>query len=91
MSATTCEACQRPNGKTRSVLAMALLCAHCSLTGLALLASLALATAPTIFGIGLEWILPPFFLLGLLAFLMWPRKALQHNHPHEPAPQEPQA
>lgn len=80
MSAT-CEACRTPGGKKRSLLAMVLLCAHCSLTGIALVASVALASAPTLFGIGLDWILPPFFLLGLFAFLVWPRKAIQHDHP----------
>lgn len=75
-----CEACAKPGGKKRSVVAMALLCAHCSLTALAAIATIALASAPTLFGIGLEWILPPFFLLGLFAFLVWPRKAVQHDH-----------
>lgn len=76
----SCEACASPNGKKRGVVAMALLCAHCSLTALAAIATIALASAPTLFGVGLEWVLPPFFLLGLFAFLVWPRKPPQHNH-----------
>lgn len=79
---SSCEACARPGGKKRSVVAMALLCAHCSLTAVAAIATVALASAPTLFGIGLEWILPPFFLLGLFAFLVWPRKAIQNDHSH---------
>lgn len=78
-----CEACARPGGKKRGILAMALLCAHCSLTALAVLATLTLASAPTLFGIGLEWVLPPFFILGLFAFLMWPTKPLEHRHAAE--------
>ncbi|HEX2021779.1 MAG TPA: hypothetical protein VHH36_03650 [Candidatus Thermoplasmatota archaeon] len=80
-AAGTCEACARPDGKKRSVIAMALLCAHCSLTAAAAVATALLAGAPTIFGVGLAWILPPFFLLGLFAFLVWPRKPLEHDHP----------
>lgn len=76
----TCEACSRPGGKKRSVIAMALLCAHCSLTAIAAVATVSLASAPTLFGIGLEWILPPFFILGLFTFLVWPRRPLQHQH-----------
>ena len=79
--AHACQACASPNGKKRGVVAMALLCAHCSLTALAAIATIALASAPTLFGIGLEWILPPFFILGLFAFLLWPSKPVQHNHP----------
>ena len=68
-------ACPRPAGKKRSVVLMALLCAHCSLTAAATLAALALAGGPALFGIGLGWLVPPFFLLGLFAFLAWPRAA----------------
>lgn len=75
-----CEACARPGGKKRSVIAMALLCAHCSLTAGAAIATVALASAPTLFGIGLDWVLPPFFILGLFAFLVWPRTPLVHDH-----------
>lgn len=75
-----CEACARPTGKKRSLLAMVFLCAHCSVTAILGLATLALASAPTLFGVGLQWILPPFFLGGLLAFLMWPGKSLAHDH-----------
>lgn len=80
MSAS-CQACARPDGKKRSIVAMALLCTHCALTGAALIASIALASAPTLFGIGLDWLLPPFFILGLFAFWVWPRKSLTHDHP----------
>lgn len=89
-NAIACEACAKPDGKKRSVVAMVLLCAHCSLTALAAIATIALASAPTLFGLGLEWILPPFFILGLFAFLVWPTKAPQHNHP-VPSPQESNA
>jgi hypothetical protein len=64
-------ACARPEGHKRSVLMMAFLCAHCSLTLLATIATLALATVPTFFGIRLDWILPPFFILGLFALWLW--------------------
>jgi hypothetical protein len=83
MTHPTCEACARPDGKKRSVIAMVLLCTHCSLAALAAIATLSLATAPTIFGVGLEWILPPFFILGLFAFWIWPRKDVRHDHPDE--------
>ena len=76
----TCEACRRPGGRKRSVLALVLLCAHCSLTGFAVIFTVALASAPTFFGVGLQWVLPPFFLLGVFAFLVWPRNALVHDH-----------
>lgn len=76
-----CEACASPRGKKRGVLAMALLCAHCSLTAIAAIATVTLATAPTLFGLGLEWLLPPFFILGLLGYFMWPTKAPEHDHP----------
>ncbi len=89
-AASAHEACAKPDGKKRSVVAMVLLCAHCSLTTLAAVATLALASAPTLFGVGLEWILPPFFILGLFAFLASPAKTRQHNHP-VPSPQESNA
>lgn len=54
--------------KKRSFFAV-LLCAHCTLTGGAALLTITLASAPTLFGIGLQWILPPFFIVGV--FLIW--------------------
>ena len=81
--AHACQACASPKGKKRGVVAMALLCAHCSLTAVAAIATIALASAPTLFGIGLEWILPPFFILGLFAFFVWPTRPAQHNHSPE--------
>lgn len=76
------EACAAPTGRKRNVLLVALLCAHCSLTALAALAAILLAGAPSIFGVGLEWVLPPFFILGLFLLLVWPRKT------HKPNPLE---
>lgn len=87
-SARTCDGCARPEGRKRSVIAMALLCAHCSLTALAALAAVALASAPTLFGVGLAWILPPFFLLGLFAFLVWPTRPADHDHSRAPTPEK---
>ena len=80
MEGPTHEACARPPGKKRSVVMMALLCAHSSLTLVATRAALTLASAPTLFGIGLEWILPPFFIIGLFVLWIWPR-----NTPSTPA------
>ena len=68
------KACPTPGARKRSVLLVALLCAHCSLTALAALAAILLAGAPTLFGVGLEWVLPPFFILGLFLILVWPRR-----------------
>ena len=74
------KACATPGARKRNVLLVALLCAHCSLTAAAALAAVLLAGAPSIFGVGLEWVLPPFFILGLFLILVWPRR---DNQPHE--------
>lgn len=60
--------CRTDRGRNRSALLGALLCgAHCSLTAAVVALSFALSAAPALFGIPLQYIVPPFFIVGLFA------------------------
>lgn len=51
---------------------MALLCAHCSLTLLIPLAALALGGGSLVlFGVDVNYVWPPFLILGLFAWYVW--------------------
>lgn len=67
-----CATAPARGGKKRSTAAMVLLCAHCSLTVFGAIAALGLAAIPASIALGIKWVLPPFFLLGLLLFVTRP-------------------
>lgn len=53
-------------------LGLALLCSHCAITGiLALVAGAGLLSAPVLFGVDLNWVWPPFFILGAFGLWLW--------------------
>lgn len=63
--------CAPHEGRGHSAVFAALLCAHCSLTVVIAVAGVFFASLPTLFGIPLNWIAPPFFILGLFALWLW--------------------
>ncbi|HVL47255.1 MAG TPA: hypothetical protein VM889_01720 [Candidatus Thermoplasmatota archaeon] len=64
-------ACKPRRFTGRSAVFAALFCAHCTLTGVAAFLAAGLAGAPLLFGVGLDWILPPFFILGAFGLWVW--------------------
>ena len=67
-----CDTCPpRRDGKRRSVVFAALACAHCTLTAAAAVLTVALAGAPVVFGVRLEYVVPPFLFLGLFGAWLW--------------------
>lgn len=69
----THEACAPPTGRKRNAVLLALACAHCGLTALLAIVTILLTGAPALFGVGLEWIAPPFLILGLFAIYVSPQ------------------
>ena len=51
---------------------LALLCGHCALTGLvAVLGVAGAGAAPLLFGVDVNYVWPPFFILGAFAWWLW--------------------
>lgn len=65
----------------------ALMCAHCALTAVAVVAAAGLSSLPPLFGIGWDYVLPPLFLLGLfLGWVLWSgREAAACDVPERPS------
>lgn len=53
-------------------IGLALLCGHCALTGLLALVGLAgVGAAPVLLGVDVNYVWPPFFILGAFGLWLW--------------------
>ncbi len=59
-----------------SPLGLALLCGHCAITGiLAAVGLLGAGAAPVLLGVNVNYVWPPFFILGAFGLYLWSGRA----------------